>query len=219
MFKTTLWILGVVGFGAATTALLLNARRDACCPVFIPDQASLPLMYKLPDFSLTERSGRPVTLESLAGKVWINAFIFTYCPGPCPLITMSMEHLQEALPEADDLRLVTISVDPWRDTPERLSEYADRHGADPDRWLFLTGEAEAIYSLSVDGFKLAAGKPDDADIDPGHPIVHSTRLTLVDRQGRIRGYYDALDEAAVERLKADALRVLEEDRGTKGERD
>jgi protein SCO1 len=211
MFKTTLWILGITGFGAATTALLINARKDTCCPVFVPDHAALPTMFNLPDFALTERSGKPVTLESLAGKVWIAGFIFTYCPGPCPFITMKMQELQEDLAAASDLRLVTISVDPWRDTLERLTEYADRHEAHPERWLFLTGQAADIYSLSVDGFKLAAGKPDDADVDPAHPIVHSTRLTLVDRAGRIRGYYDALDDAAIERLKADALRVLAEE--------
>lgn len=170
----------------------------------------LPVLFTLPDFSLTERSGGTVTRATLAGKVWIADFIFTTCPGPCPLMTRRMAGLQAALADQPDLRLVTITVDPRRDTPERLKEYADQHGADPRRWLFLTGDREAIYRLSTDGFRMAAIVEQDEVQTTDHPILHSTRFVLVDRQGRIRAYYNGTSEEDMERLQADARRIAEE---------
>jgi len=109
-----------------------------------------------------------------------------------------------------DLRLVTITVDPKRDTPERLKEYAAKYGADPQRWLFLTGDREAIYRLSTDGFKLAAIVEQDEVQSTDHPILHSTRFVLVDREGQVRAYYDGTSEKDMERLAADARRLAAE---------
>ncbi|GMU24405.1 MAG: hypothetical protein AMXMBFR13_44790 [Phycisphaerae bacterium] len=172
---------------------------------------SLPVMYGLPEFSLTARRGRPVTLDTLVGKVWIADFVFTSCAGPCPLMTTKMAGLQADLADAGDLRLVTITVDPVNDTPQRLQEYAQRYRAHKEKWLFLTGGREDIYRLSTEGFKLAAIVDEEGvAADPDHPILHSTRFVLVDRQGRIRGYYDGMSAESVEQLKADARRLLEE---------
>ena len=123
----------------------------------------LPVMFTLPEFSLTERSEKPVTLDSLAGKVWVANFIFTNCGGPCPIMSAKMEKLQEQFAGEDDLRCVTITVDPYRDTPKQLRQYADARNAHPERWLFLTGERDALFELSIEGFKLAAS--DDPDVN------------------------------------------------------
>jgi cytochrome oxidase Cu insertion factor (SCO1/SenC/PrrC family) len=111
---------------------------------------------RVPDFTLTERSGRSVTLAELIGKVWMADFIYTECPDPnmCPLQSAHMARLQADWAAKPDVRLVSISVDPEHDTPEVLSEYAARFRADPDRWLFLTGAKEAIYRLALNGFHL-----------------------------------------------------------------
>ncbi len=97
-----------------------------------------------------------------------------------------MSELQKPL-ENTDVHLVSVSVDPEHDTPAVLRDYAEKLHAQPQRWDFLTGSSPAIYDLSRNGFKLAIA---DGSGEMGTP-VHSTRLVLVDRQGEIRGYYDA----------------------------
>ncbi len=116
----------------------------------------------LPQFSLTERNGRQVTLADLRGKVWIANFIYTHCTDTCPLQSARIARLQAELAGEADLRLVSITVDPESDTPKILTEYATRFGADPDRWLFLTGGKKTIYALAMEGFRLSAGDPADA---------------------------------------------------------
>lgn len=157
----------------------------------------LPSLGQAPNFQLTNQNKEPFASDKLAGKVWIAGFIFTNCAGPCPLISSRMADLQKPL-ENTDVQLVTFTVDPERDTPEVLHEYARRLKAEPGRWTFLTGSPAAINELSRQGFKLAL-EP-GADDGP----VHTTRLVLVDRGGVIRGYYDALAADAVARLLADS---------------
>ncbi|MFQ5839362.1 MAG: SCO family protein [Candidatus Methylomirabilales bacterium] len=116
---------------------------------------------RVPAFGLLERSGKEVTLADLRGKVWITDFVWTRCPDACPLMSAMMARFQADFADAPDLRLISISVDPEYDTPAVLTRYAAVYGADPDRWLFLTGDKETIYHLVQEGFKLAVGDPDD----------------------------------------------------------
>lgn len=218
----------------------------------------LPVYGTVPDFRLVERSGRPVQLEDLLGKVWIANFIFTHCPDECPLMTAEMAQMQVDFAAAPDLRFLSITVDPDRDTPAMLSQYAAQFQADPQRWLFLTGDKRAIYRLAQEGFRLGISLPPESSQGPlkrGHSsttspsahrsapslvqalagygtqglrsrlaalapaqafadhgrlgaIGHSTRFVLIDRQARIRGYYDSLDEAALQRLRRHVHSVL-----------
>ena len=110
----------------------------------------------VPDFSLIERGGRQVTLADLKGKIWVINFIYTNCPDTCPIQGAQMRELQAEFIAEKDLRLVSITVDPERDTPKILSEYAHRFAADSERWLFLTGAKEAIYHLAQEGCRLGA---------------------------------------------------------------
>ena len=123
------------------------------------------------------------------------------------MMTARMAALAKGLPAHPELRFVSFSVDPQHDTPEVLSQYAKRHNAN-DRWLFVTGPREQLRDLSVKGFRLALGDQDGAS--PDHPIVHSTRFVLVDREGKIRRYYDGFDAAAIGRLRTDTIKLLEE---------
>jgi cytochrome oxidase Cu insertion factor (SCO1/SenC/PrrC family) len=106
------------------------------------------------DFSLTERISQTIRQSDLLGKVWVAAFIFTRCAGPCAQISGSMARLQHDLAGLDGVVLVSFTVDPQYDQPQVLSAYATRYGADPKRWLFLTGEQDAVYSLNIKSFKL-----------------------------------------------------------------
>lgn len=119
-----------------------------------------------------------------------------------------MKELQDKFKGEKDLRLVSITVDPKRDTPKVLSEYADRFGANPERWLFLTGEKEAIYRLAQDGFRLGAAEiPSEKRPASGVTHTHSPRFVLVDRKSVIRGYYTSTDGDTMVRLRRD-LRTL-----------
>jgi protein SCO1 len=153
----------------------------------------------LPDFSLINQNGRTVKLSDLKGQVWVADFFFSHCKGACPMMAKNMAELQHLL-SGSGLRLVSITVDPERDTPERLKEYAELTGAKEESWLFLTGDKAKIIDLSVKGFRLSAS-PDD-------PTTHSQRLVLVDREGHIRGYYRNDDKAEIEQLKRNAAILL-----------
>jgi cytochrome oxidase Cu insertion factor (SCO1/SenC/PrrC family) len=144
----------------------------------------------VPDFSLTERTGKTITREDLKGKVWVASFVFTRCSGPCPAVTATVARLQAELADEPNVRFVTFTVDPERDDPAELTKYAERYRADGERWLFLTGPEASVHSLMNEGFKIAVSKK--ADGAPGDEFDHSTRLVLVDQQGRIRGYYDGM---------------------------
>lgn len=163
----------------------------------------------VPPFSLTERSGRRVTLDDLAGRVWIADFIFTRCGGPCPRMTGSMARLASEFASSSDVRFVSFSVDPENDTPAVLDAYAKSYGADPERWLFLTGDPDAIRTLCHDGFRLGFAAAPPGEAAPGAEVAHSTRFVVVGRDGRIAGYYDDEDADSMRRLRetvADLLR-------------
>ena len=138
----------------------------------------LQVFGTVPPFSLIERSGTPVTRDDLMGTVWIVNFFYTHCPDTCPLQTANMAQLQRDLEDIRDLRLVSITVDPDRDTPPVLKEYADRYGADTARWLFLTGEKKAIYRLAREGFHLGAGFPKDQARAPAKRRGYSVAGTV-----------------------------------------
>lgn len=171
----------------------------------------IPVVRAVPDFALTERSGKTVQLSDLRGKVWIADFVFTRCAGPCPLMTARMAKLQQSLKDATDVRLVSFSVDPDRDTPQVLTEYAKNFEADPSRWLFLTGNKAAVYELANKGFLISAvenikqARPPDEG-----PILHSTKFVLVDRKANIRGYYDGIETNGFDRLLRDVRIILRE---------
>jgi protein SCO1 len=143
-------------------------------------------------FRLTERSGKEVTQDDLLGKVWVASFVFTRCMGPCPQVTGTVARLQSELSGQPGVRFVTFTVDPERDDPAELTRYANKFGADPDRWLFLTGKEADVYKLLHDGFKLPAQHKPGAK--PGDEIEHSTRLAVVDRRGHVRAYFRGVQD-------------------------
>jgi cytochrome oxidase Cu insertion factor (SCO1/SenC/PrrC family) len=159
----------------------------------------------VPSFQLTNQNGQSFGSAQLIGKIWIADFIFTSCPGPCPIVSSRMGELQKPLAKTD-VHLVSFTVDPEKDQPEVLREYAEKLRAEPARWDFLTGAKPAIYDLCKNGFKLAVS---DGAEETGVP-VHSTRMVLIDRHGEIRGYYEALAADAVTKLLADTNHLLRE---------
>ena len=191
---------------ASLLALAACGRQPDAAQFHVAQTGDLTAIKKLPDFALTERSGREFGLADLKGRVWVADFFYTTCPGPCAALSTRMAELQRAIAGLEDVRMVSISSDPEKDTPEVLKGYADRYQAGP-RWLFLTGKKDAIYKLANKGFLLSLTE------DPANtaePITHATRLVLVDKTGTIRGYYDGLGSEGIDPLVADVKRLLEE---------
>jgi protein SCO1 len=172
--------------------------------------ASPAVLGTLPTFTLTDQRGQPFGTRELAGKVWVADFIFTSCQEACPLLSQKMAEVgRRARHLGPDFHLVSISVDPVRDTPARLAEYAARYGANPLAWSFLTGPADTIEAAVTGGFKVGMGKEKVQPGDPGDSfwqIFHGENLVLVDRRLRIRGYFEATPQG-IDLLMAAAGRV------------
>ena len=196
-------LLGVVSFGIWSLVWSKPLQQSSAGQ----SPARLPVYGSVPDFALIDQRGRPVRRADLDGKVWIANFIFTNCPDECPLMTSEMAQLQSDLAHSVDLRFVSISVDPERDTPAVLSQYAERFNADPDRWFFLTGDKRAIYRLAREGFRLGIVDP----VEPSHasPVKGSAPSGVE----KFRGPTDAEQRWAAHKLAADLprywLRALE----------
>jgi protein SCO1/2/putative membrane protein len=214
-------------FRSSPLGIILSIALAAVVHLVLPTSRAAadsqdPLPTPVPRFSLTERSGRTVTNADLLGKVWIASFVFTRCSGPCPAVTATMARLQSELADRPDLVLVSFTVDPDHDDPHELTRYASRFGADPARWLFLTGKESEIYELLRAGFKVAVQQNQGAARQPGNEVMHSTRLAVVDRHGRLRAYADGLPnlefdpsgeefESNLRRLRTKVARLLDED--------
>ncbi len=196
------WRVTLILIPLVTLGLLLWLRN---VEVVALRQRTVSSYGTVPSFQLVNQNEQAFGSAQLAGKIWIADFIYTTCPGPCPMISSRMSELQKPL-EKTDVHLVSFSVDPEKDTPEVLRGYAEKLQAEPVRWDFLTGPKSTIYKLSHDGFKLAVSDGSDAEGIP----VHSTRMVLVDRHGQIRGYYDAAEADAMTKLLADTNHLLRE---------
>jgi protein SCO1 len=159
---------------------------------------SLEVLGEIPQFDLVAQDGQPFHSQVLAGKIWVADFIYTTCPGPCPRMTSQMREVQDAVLKVPNVRLVSFTVDPANDTPPVLTDYAKTHGALPAMWYFLTGPVPTLQMLDRDAFKLG-------NLDA--TMQHSTRFVLVDRQGRIRGYYDTSESSAILKVISDIQKL------------
>ncbi len=176
---------------ALTAALLVLAFLLATLRMGASLGKPLPVYGQIADFTLTNQDARPVSLSDLRGKVWVADIIFTRCPGPCLKMTRQMSQLQAALPAGSQARLVSLTTDAEFDTSPVLKIYAQRFGADFNRWMFLTGTPKQIASLAIDSLKLTAieKKPEERQ-SPVDLFVHSTILVVVDKHARLRGIFE-----------------------------
>jgi protein SCO1/2 len=184
------WLMIVLGL--VILVVVMYRGTESSAPDYPPPTTSGQMHRMIPPFSLTERSGKQITNRDLAGKIWVADFIYTTCPGPCPLVTAEMAKIQQALAGDPHVQLVTFTVDPQTDTPGVLAKYADSYHADPNRWWFLTGQEKPLYDLIQNGFLQAVqdnrGQPAEAG---QFTVTHSTSLALVDAGGVMRGVYNS----------------------------
>lgn len=173
-----------------------------------------PVLGTLPEFSLVDTGGKAFGSADLRGRVYVASFFFTRCPSVCPLLMTRMAQLQQRFRDAgiDDIHLVSITVDPANDTPDALRDAEPRYGVDERRWTLLTGAPDRVRALCVDGFHVPGFE--QAYRGEGD-IPHTTKVVLVDGQGRIRGYYDT-DESGLDEVFYRAQHVRDEMTSDKG---
>jgi protein SCO1/2 len=152
----------------------------------------LPLLGDVPDFQFRDQNDRPFGRAQMLGKVCVVDFIFTRCQGICPVMANRYTRLHRLFQDAPELQLISVSVDPDYDTPDILRQYAASYGVTDGRWILLHAPLDHVKDFCENGFLLPA-----EDLPQGH----SGKFALVDRQGRIRGYYDHDNDADQNLLK------------------
>lgn len=164
------------------------------------------VFQRIPDFRLTSQEGKEVTSADLKDQVYVADFIFSSCKDICKKMTHQMTRVQEAFRKEPRVQLVSFSVDPERDSVATLNKYAQKYGADANKWYFLTGPKAQIYNLAREGYKLAAMQAPTAIPD----FIHSEKFVLVDDQQHVRGIYDGTSEEDVDRLITEIKILLDE---------
>ena len=162
-------------------------------------RSNLPILGEVPDFQFRDQNDKPFGSQQMLGKVCVVDFIFTRCRGICPVMANRYTHLYRLFREAPDLQLISVSVDPEFDSPEVLSQYAASYGMTDGRWILLHAPLEHVKDLCENGFMLPA-----EDLPQGH----SGKFALIDRQGRIRGYYDYDSDADQDLLRTQIRALL-----------
>ncbi len=161
------------------------------------------IYHTVSPYNLTAHTGNEFSSEQLKGKIYVADFFFATCQTICPKMNMQMKRVQEAYKDDSEISLVSFTVNPEKDTVEALAAYAAEYGAITEKWVFLTGDKKQIYDLARNSFFITAmagdGGPDD--------FVHSEKIVLIDKENRIRGYYDGTDYESIN-LLIDEIKVL-----------
>ena len=202
--RTVEWVvwggLGLVAVGIFAAFIALRFRPGP-----------LPVYGNMTDFLLTNQDGHAVSLADFHGKVWIADAIFTRCPGQCLVMSEHMKELQAALPADSPVSLVSFTTDSDFDRPPVLKKYAEHFGARDGCWSFLTGDKTALRQAEIEGLKLSVvDKPAGQQDSPNDLFIHSEKFVLLDKEGRIRGWYDGQEETAVTTVAAAAQTLARE---------
>ncbi len=181
-------------------------------PIYSPSMVSDELVeeelryvkkyHRISDFSLLNQNGNNVTQEDYKNKIYVADFFFTTCPDICPIMTGNMLYLQENLKDTN-VMLASFSVTPKIDTVEVLKEYSTLKGVDDSRWNLMTGDKKQIYDLARKSYLVAKAIPDGKN----HGMIHTENFVLVDRDKRIRGYYDGTNIEDMDKL-LDDIQIL-----------
>jgi len=181
-------------------------------PIYSPSMVSDELVeedlryvkkyHRISDFSLLNQNGNNVTQEDYKNKIYVADFFFTTCPDICPIMTGNMLYLQENLKDTN-VMLASFSVTPKIDTVEVLKEYSTLKGVDDSRWNLMTGDKKQIYDLARKSYLVAKAIPDGKN----HGMIHTENFVLIDRDKRIRGYYDGTNIEDMDKL-LDDIQIL-----------
>lgn len=212
-------VCAIIVFGSIFVTRSYLIRRDYEIENWRP-----PYIARLEtDLNAVNRDGSNVSLGQLRGKVYVAGYQYTDCPGGCLGMAAYMKTLEEEFGGDPQFRLVSISVNPAEDTPEKMNAWVKEKGVDSEDWWFLTGDPHEIADYMISQFKFFASKEvtDPAQMASQGKFAHDQRLALVDGDANIRGYYDVMNtnrpfegsktqgELEFERLRRDLKLVLD----------
>ncbi len=180
-------------FSLLPVAFLLFACTDPA--------AKLPNYGTVPPFTMTDSQGHSFDKSALLGKVWVVDFIYTNCPAECPMMTSRMHKVAQQMKGQSDVGLLSISVDPQRDSPPVLNEFAHRFGGPTNQWHFLTGTPGTVHLLAYNTFHVG---------DVIGKIEHSTKFIVLDKRANIRGYYSSFDQDGIPAMLKDVAALRRE---------
>lgn len=160
------------------------------------------IYHTIDTFTTINQKGEIITQQSMKGKIHVANFFFTSCPVICPQMTLNMKKVQESI-DVSGLEFISFSIDPKRDSIQKMKQFAERFEIDETNWHFVTAEKEVIYKLVRNSYFLLAVEGTAEKND----FIHSEQVALVDRDLRIRGFYDAMDEEGIAQLKKDIKKL------------
>lgn len=159
--------------------------------------------HRIGDFALINQNGDTITQDNYAGKIYVADFFFTTCPSICPIMTKNMATIQDVIETDDEVMLLSHSVTPQIDSVPRLKKYAEDKGVIDAKWNLLTGDKKQIYELARKSYLAVKNDGDGGPYD----MIHTENFILVDKEKRIRGFYDGTKAEEVEKLLED-LKIL-----------
>jgi len=211
IFLLTFSIITVVSMGF----IFELKKPPPSLPIYNPNMINASLVdssiqyirkyHKIGDFKLINQNGDTITQKDYQGKIYVADFFYTTCPTICPKMTHSLKRVQEATKNDDEIKLLSHTVTPEIDNVSRLKRYAEEHGVIDGKWNLVTGPKKAIYRLARKDYCVAKTQGDGGPYD----MIHTENLALIDKEKRIRGFYDGTDPKEVDQLLKD-IQLLKE---------
>ena len=166
--------------------------------------------HTIGDFSFINQNGKTITQNDIQDKIVVVEYFFTTCMTICPKMNIQMQRVNEHFRGNYDFKILSFTVNPEVDTVEQMKRYADAHNANPNQWHFLTGEKERLYHLARTSFFVL--KPAEAQNlgDAGNDFIHTNNFVLIDKQKRIRGYYDGTSIKETDQMILDIEELMVE---------
>ena len=204
----------VIFFTAVLVAYFMYFKPEEDLPVYQPSQLNPALVdpsamraedHRILDFELVNHLGDTVTLADVEGQILMVDFFFSRCATICPVMTQNLKRIHDRLDAQMPVRILSHSVTPQADSVSVLNRYAEKHGANPELWWFLTGEKKEIYKLARRSYFSCLDEGDGGFQD----FVHTENIVLVDEKGRLRGFYDGTDSKSMSQLFNDLQVLLE----------
>ena len=215
LFLVVFFILGVT-----ITYFMIKPSKEKSLPVINPvdvneemvDPELLRIGYghKIGNFSFLNQDGKVVTQFDVKGKVFVAEYFFTTCGTICPIMNVQMQRVHKVYQGNKNVRILSFTVDPKVDTVAQMKRYAVAHGADVKSWFFLTGTQEKLYELARKSFFVLKPAETENQGDVGSDFIHTNNFVLVDKEMRIRGYYDGTNSKEVDNLIGDIALLVKE---------
>ncbi len=218
--KRILFLVVFFVLGVTITYFMIKPSKEKSLPVINPvdvkqemvDPELLRIGYghKIGNFSFLNQDGIVITQQDVKGKVFVAEYFFTTCGTICPIMNVQMQRVHKAFQANNNVRILSFTVDPKVDTVAQMNRYAVAHGADAKSWFFLTGTQEKLYELARKSFFVLKPAETENQGDVGSDFIHTNNFVLVDKEMRIRGYYDGTNSKEVDELIGDIALLVKE---------